>query len=140
LLRALRVDKATLAALGATLALYLTPEGIQRIPIYAMLASTSVTLAKRAGVLATQIDAELAPEAIETHAYVGGGSLPGTELPSVALSLSPRDTDAFARRARTGRPALVGRVEGGHFLVDLRTIPPDRDEDVAQAVARAFAS
>jgi L-seryl-tRNA(Ser) seleniumtransferase len=138
LLRALRVDKATLAALAATLALYLAPEGIRRIPIYAMLASTPEALAKRASLLAIQIDPQLDPEGIETHAYVGGGSLPGTELPSFALSLAPRDTDAFALRARTGRPALVGRVEAGRFLIDLRTIPPERDDDVVQAIARCI--
>src|SRR5581483_10751273 len=65
LLRALRVDKATLAALGATLSLYLTSDGIERIPIYAMLATTPENLAKRASLLAIQIDAELEPEGIE---------------------------------------------------------------------------
>lgn len=138
LLRALRVDKATLAALAATLSLYLTSDGIERIPIYAMLAATPESMAKRASLLAIQVDPSLEPEGIDTHVYVGGGSLPGTELPSVALSLSPRDPGAFAKRARTGRPSLVGRVENGRFLIDLRTIPPDRDEDVVQTIARCI--
>ena len=140
LLRALRVDKATLAALGATLRLYLNSDDIRRIPIYGMLAASKDSLAARARALVSRIDEALVPSVAPTQAYAGGGSLPGAALPSVAVALSPRDTDAFARRARTGRPALVGRVEGGRFLIDLRTIPPQRDDDVAAAVARAFAS
>ena len=137
LLRALRVDKATLAALGATLRLYLSPEGVTRVPIFAMLAASSAELSARASALAAHVDRALSPQVLETHAYVGGGSLPGTAVPSIALSLGPTGVDDFARRARTGRPALVGRVESGRFLIDIRTIPPDRDGDVLAAVQRA---
>ena len=137
LLRALRVDKATLAALGATLRLYLSPEGVTRVPIFAMLAASSAELSARASALAAHVDRALSAQVLETHAYVGGGSLPGTAVPSIALSLEPRGVDDFARRARTGRPALVGRVESGRFLIDIRTIPPERDGDVLAAVQRA---
>lgn len=140
LLRALRVDKATLAALGATLRLYLSPQTVSHIPIYAMLGSDRAQLRVRAGALAGRLDPALTPRAVETESYVGGGSLPGTTIPSVALELSPPDLDGFARRARTGDPALVGRSEAGRFLIDLRTIPPEQDEAVARAVARAYAA
>jgi len=80
------------------------------------------------------------PRAVETESYAGGGSLPGMTIPSVALELAPPEIDAFARRARTGAPALVGRTEGGRFLIDLRTIPPQRDEDVVAAVERSRTS
>jgi len=137
LLRALRVDKGTLAALGATLRLYLSPETVTRIPIYAALAASSAELFERAHALAKRLDAALCARAVESEAYAGGGSLPGMTIASVALELSPRDLDGFARRARTGTPALVGRAEAGHFLIDMRTIPPQADDDVLLAVERA---
>ena len=137
LLRALRVDKGTLAALGATLRLYLSPETVTRIPIYAALAASSAELFERAHALAKRLDAALCARAVESEAYAGGGSLPGMTIASVALELSPGDLDRFARRVRTGTPALVGRAEAGHFLIDMRTIPPQADDDVLLAVERA---
>ncbi|MGH7716834.1 MAG: L-seryl-tRNA(Sec) selenium transferase, partial [Vulcanimicrobiaceae bacterium] len=140
LMRALRVDKATLAALGATLRLYLSPQSVTRVPIYAMLAATSDELRARAHALVQRIDSSLRPRVADAESYAGGGSLPGMTIPSVALELAPLEIDAFARRARTGAPSLVGRTEGGRFLIDLRTIPPGRDEDVAAAVERSRTS
>jgi L-seryl-tRNA(Ser) seleniumtransferase len=137
LLRAVRVDKATLAALGATLRLYLSPDGIARIPIYAQLSLSTTELSERARALAARIDPSLEPRVVESEAYAGGGSLPGTTIASVAVELRPRDLDGFARRARTGQPALVGRTESGRFLIDLRTIPAQSDDDVVLAVQRA---
>ena len=137
LLRALRVDKATLAALGATLRLYLSPDGITRIPIYAQLALTIAQLSARAEALVSRIDPALEPRVVDSEAYAGGGSLPGTTIASVAIELRPSDLDGFARRARTGQPALVGRSEAGRFLVDVRTIPAESDDDVVVALQRA---
>jgi L-seryl-tRNA(Ser) seleniumtransferase len=140
LMRALRVDKATLAALGATLRLYLTPQSVTRVPIYAMLAASSDELHARGNALAQRVDSSLEPRVVATESYVGGGSLPGMTIPSVSLGLAPPEIDAFARRARTGAPSLVGRTEGGRFLIDLRTIPPARDDDVVAAVERSRTS
>jgi L-seryl-tRNA(Ser) seleniumtransferase len=137
LVRALRVDKATLAALRATLRLYLSPETVTQIPIFRMLAFSLDELSDRARALAKQIDPALAPKVVTTDAYAGGGSLPGTTIPSIALELAPRDPDTFARRARLGDPALIGRTERQRFLVDLRTIPPERDAEILAALRRA---
>jgi L-seryl-tRNA(Ser) seleniumtransferase len=140
LMRALRVDKATLAALGATLRLYLSPQSVTRIPIYGMLAASVDELRSRASALVHRVDASLKPRVVEAESYAGGGSLPGTTIPSIALELAPRDLDPFARRARTGMPALVGRTEAARYLIDLRTIPAQSDEDVAAAVERSRTS
>jgi L-seryl-tRNA(Ser) seleniumtransferase len=140
LLRALRVDKATLAALGATLQLYLSDATVTRIPIFAMLAASADVLGARATALIPRVPASLSPKAEDVQTFVGGGSLPGTAIPSIALALHPPQLDAFARRARVGHPALVGRSEAGRFLIDLRTIPPERDDDVVAAVERASTS
>ena len=135
LVRALRVDKATLAALAATLRLYLQEETLAQIPLYGMLAQSLDALRARAEALRERLPSELHPRVIESEAYVGGGTLPATTIRSIALEIAPRDPDAFAERARTGEPALVGRTENQRFLIDLRTIPPERDDDVARIVS-----
>jgi L-seryl-tRNA(Ser) seleniumtransferase len=140
LMRALRVDKGTLAALGATLRLYLSPQTVTRVPIYGMLAATLDELRTRASALAKRIDSSLKPRVVDSEAYAGGGSLPGETIPSVALELAPADLDGFARRARTGTPSLVARTEAARYLIDLRTIPASGDEDVLAAVERSRAS
>jgi L-seryl-tRNA(Ser) seleniumtransferase len=140
LMRALRVDKGTLAALGATLRLYLSPQTVTRLPIYGMLAATLDELRTRASALAERIDPSLKPRVIDSQAYAGGGSLPGETIPSVALELEPKDLDAFARRARTGTPSLVARTEAARYLIDLRTIPASGDERVLAAVERSRTS
>ena len=139
LLRALRVDKATLAALAATLRLYLSPEDVVRIPILGALALSKDQLHERTRALAARVDSALDPRVVDVEAYAGGGTLPGKTIPSVALSLAPDDIDAFARRARTGTPGLVARTEAQRFFIDLRTIPPQRDDDVVAAIERARA-
>ena len=144
LLRALRVDKATLAALGATLRLYLEPGGIAKIPLYAMLGASAESLQQRAKALVAALarsDSQGALEtaAVATHAYLGGGSAPAETLPSFALALrdTQRGASALAARLRAGRPPVVARVEDGQVLVDLRAIPPERDGELLRALAAA---
>jgi L-seryl-tRNA(Ser) seleniumtransferase len=143
LLRALRVDKGTLAALSATLRLYVTGD-IDKIPLYAMLALTREDLAARATALAASLGA-LGPDRhvrhLDTVAYAGGGSAPLSGLPSYGLAFA-RDgvsANAVARRLRTRSPRVVARVEGDEAIVDLRTIPADRDADLVAAVRAVLA-
>ena len=138
LLRALRVGKATLAALAATLRLYLEPAGVRKIPFYAMLAATQADLERRAQALA----AELGPcvRACETTAYAGGGAAPVARLPSWGVTVrSPLGAGAVARRLRAGRPRTIGRIEGGEVVLDLRAVPVARDADLRAALAAALA-
>jgi len=138
LLRALRVDKATLAALGATLQLSLREEDRSRIPFYAMIGTPLDVLRSRALALAAKlgalgIDARVDP----AIGYVGGGSLPLAELPSIALAVRPRTGDAntLAARYRAGSPPLIARSEGDRVAVDLRTIPAERDGELVDLLA-----
>ncbi len=140
LLRALRVDKATIAALAATLRLYLDGSWRARIPLYRMLATGVEELLARASGLAARIDrARLDVSVVQTTAFTGGGALPLAPIPSVALALSPRTEapNTFAARLRAQRPPLVGRVEERAVLVDLRTLPPERDEDLITVIGAA---
>ncbi|HEU5469149.1 MAG TPA: L-seryl-tRNA(Sec) selenium transferase [Actinophytocola sp.] len=125
--RALRVDKLTLAALEATLR---GPE----TPTWQALHGEPAELRGRARALAARlrergIDAEL----VESASVVGGGGAPGVELPSWAVAVDP----ALAGPLRTGEPPVVGRVERGRLLLDLRCVPRDRDEALRDAVAAA---
>jgi L-seryl-tRNA(Ser) seleniumtransferase len=118
--RALRVDKLTLAALEATL--------VGPPPPVAQALTADVTqLRDRADRLAGQF-----PEAtaVDCVAAVGGGGAPGVQLPSAGVSLP----ESYAVALRTGDPPVVGRLERGRCLLDLRTVPPENDELLAAAV------
>jgi L-seryl-tRNA(Ser) seleniumtransferase len=118
--RALRVDKLTLAALEATLA---GPPA----PVAQALDADVTELRTRAERLAAQLpDAQ----AVDCIAAVGGGGAPGVELPSAAVSLP----ESYAAPLRTGTPAVVGRLESGRCLLDLRTVAPEDDEALVHAV------
>jgi L-seryl-tRNA(Ser) seleniumtransferase len=118
--RALRVDKLTLAALEATLAGPPTP-------VAQALDADVTELRTRAERLAAQLpDAQ----AVNCIAAVGGGGAPGVELPSAAVSLP----ESYAAPLRTGTPAVVGRLESGRCLLDLRTVAPEDDEALVHAV------
>ncbi len=124
LARALRVDKLTLAALEATLT---GPE----TPTAASLAADPALLARRAERLASALGADgIAVRAVESAATVGGGGAPGVTLPSAALSLPER----YAAALRTGPDPVVGRLESGRCLLDLRAVPPEDDARLAEAV------
>lgn len=141
LLRALRPDKATLAALAATLRLYLQPGGADRIPLYAMLRATPDALRERARGIADALRplAESA-EPAATTAYVGGGALPQSGVASFGVAVLPADgnPNALAARLRRGDPPLVARADGSVVVVDLRAIPPERDRDVVAVFERAL--
>jgi L-seryl-tRNA(Ser) seleniumtransferase len=132
LLRALRVDKITLAALAQTLRLDLSPETRKQIPFFAMLGATLDELRARAQLYVNEVSG---CSVSETSAYVGGGSLPESALPSIAVALTPRDgADAAARSLRRAPTPIVGRIDEGRLLLDLRTIFSSDDARVIAAL------
>ncbi|GGU91377.1 L-seryl-tRNA(Sec) selenium transferase [Streptomyces filipinensis] len=127
LARALRVDKLTLAALEATLTGPPTPTALA-------LTADPVRLRARAGQLAETLAADgLDVRAVDSRATVGGGGAPGVTLPSAALSLP----GPYAAALRTGRVPVVGRLEAGRCLLDLRAVPERDDARLAEAVREA---
>ena len=127
--RAVRVDKLTLAALEATLLASSTPTG------HALHADPDV-LRARAETLAERLrEAGVGADVVASDGAVGGGGAPGVRLPGWAVAV----TGSLAAPLRTGRPAVVGRVEQGRLLLDLRCVPPDADETLGDAVAAASA-
>ncbi len=122
LARAMRVDKLTLAALEATL------RG-PRPPVRRFLDADPADLRRRARRLADAL-ADLGAEALDTEARVGGGGAPGVVLSSAAVALPER----YAAALRAGEPAVLGRLDHGRCLLDLRAVAPEQDAALAAAV------
>lgn len=141
LMRVLRVDKLTMTGLEATLRLYRDEAiAMREIPTLAALAAPPEVLRERAERLAER----LAPLPLEITlepgiSQVGGGSLPGEELPTTLVCLrSPCISAAeLARRLRLGEPSVWGRVQRERLLLDLRTVPNGDLEELARAISAA---
>jgi L-seryl-tRNA(Ser) seleniumtransferase len=139
LMRALRVDKLTLAALAATLRLYQDPELAERsIPLLSLLSTPLENLQQRAERLAPQLAAAgvASVEIVTGKTYVGGGSLPNQAISTVCLALSPTTgtVDQLAAALRSGTPAVIGRIHDSKLLLDLRSVPPRDDLGLVAAV------
>jgi L-seryl-tRNA(Ser) seleniumtransferase len=143
LARAVRVGKLTLAALSATLDAYLRGTAEREIPTLSLLATTAADLRRRAEAISRELTAtdSLEIDVADDVAPVGGGSLPGAELPTVVLSIGhrSRSADELARRLRTGTIRLFPRIQHERVIVDLRSVLPADDADVAQALREASA-
>ena len=79
-------------------------------------------------------------DVVATRATIGGGSLPGETLPSVALRVRHGSASRLAERLRRSDPCVIGRIEDGAVLLDLRTVDPLTDEALVSAVAKAIGS
>ncbi len=145
LMRALRVDKMTLAALEATLRLVLDPAlASARIPLWSFLTTPIERLRDRAGRLAAIFRETLGLNAdvVESTAFLGGGSAPVEPIPTAVVRVGPPfpapwTTEAvWARALRLGDPPVVARVQGGCLLFDLRALTEEEDSLLEEAVRR----
>ncbi len=142
LMRAFRLDKMTLAALEATLRLYMNEEqAVREVPVLRLLSIPLEELRRRAEALAERLRAApgLTASAREDSAFVGGGSLPDQALPTWVVEVEAAGVgDAeLARRLRAGEPAVVGRLQGGKLLLDMRTVFVEQEAGLVQAVVDA---
>ncbi len=143
--RALRVDKLTLAALEATLRLYLNPEeALREIPVLRALAMPADEVRRRAQRLKQRLQASLSAEAVTVRlrdgaSAVGGGSLPGQQLPTMLVCLRWRDGNAsqLARALRWQEPAVFARIEQDEVVIDPRTLLEDEFGVLVEAVVHA---
>ena len=144
LARAVRVGKLTLAALQATLDAYLRGTAATEIPTLAMLSASVESLRLRARKVADEIGAlpECRVEIANETAAVGGGSLPGVDLPTVVLRLrsGSMSADEFSRRFRLGSIRVFGRIQQDDVLLDLRSVLPEDDSRLALAVRCAVSN
>jgi L-seryl-tRNA(Ser) seleniumtransferase len=139
LMRALRVDKVTLAGLAATLAHYERGEALRTVPVWQAIAQPLEALEERARAWLWALgEAGRAASVRESVSAVGGGSLPGVTLPTRVLALPTEAPDALAALLRRGDPAVVARIEEGAVVLDPRTVRPGEDEAVVAAVRAAL--
>lgn len=144
LMRAFRLDKMTLAALEATLAIYRDPIlALREIPTLRMLTTPLKELRQRTELFAARLRTLPEIAAIEVRdevAYVGGGSLPDVAVPTVVIAVWAKNLSEgeLATRLRTGQPAVVGRIQDGKFLLDLRTVFDRQEDDLLGAIAQAI--
>ena len=139
LARALRIDKLSLAALQATLALYRDPALVRaEVPVLAMLEADEDELLARAELIAAALGG--AGELVRGSARVGGGALPLLELegPAVAVSPGAMTVQALAARLRETEVAVLGRIHHGRLLLDPRTLTDAEARDAAVLVAGAL--
>ena len=159
LMRAIRIDKLTLAGLETTLRHYQRHEAPERIPIWRMIAASPEALKQRASQWQTQLrNWGICAELIDGQSTIGGGSLPGETIPTTLLAI-PANTgksqqsqngaapeapphsplDALAARLRVGEPPVVARILRDRLVLDPRTILPEQDDALLAALRAALA-
>lgn len=146
LTRAFRIDKMTLAALEATLRLYLDPmEAETQIPTISMLAKTSDDLREKAEQLCKKIREKVDPsychlQVVEEVGQVGGGSVPTQLLDTWAVAISSENTPAtfIELKMRENDIPIIGRISKDRYLLDVRTIEEKDFEIVAACLSGCF--
>jgi L-seryl-tRNA(Ser) seleniumtransferase len=139
LTRALRPDKSTLAALGATLAHYVRGEGEREVPVWRMIAARPADIERRARTVAATLGAGW--EIADGQSAVGGGSLPGETLPTrVLLAPDVLAPDRLSAALRRATPAVVSRIERNRLVLDLRTVLPEEDAALSSSLRAALAA
>lgn len=137
--RAMRVDKMTIAALGATLALYREPaRALREIPTLAMItASASDVRARCQALVETLARVGVAATVVDSEASVGAGAFPTTGIPSAAVSVDG-DPVAIERALRFGDTPVIARIADNLLLLDMRSVPRRGDPAFARAVTDAL--
>lgn len=139
LMRAIRPDKLTLAALVATLATYRDGTALRELPVWRMIAAPERTLVRRAGALAATLRAAGIPaEVVVTRSTVGGGSLPEETQPSRGVAIGRTTAAAAVRALRLADPPVIARIVDGRAVLDVRSVLPEDDERLGAAVAAAL--
>lgn len=143
LMRALRIDKMTLAALEATLRHYQRGEATTHIPIWRMISMPTATIARRASTWAERLRTQgIQARTQRGESTIGGGSLPGETLPTTLLALEANHLELpleeLARRLRVRRLPIITRISRDTLLLDPRTVLEEQDEEVVRALVEGL--
>jgi L-seryl-tRNA(Ser) seleniumtransferase len=138
LMRALRVDKLTYAALEATVDSYLSGRAIEEIPTLAALYANKETITRRARAFvrrARSIGA-LSLNLLDGHSVVGGGSAPETQLPTTLIGVASEriSADEIEKKLRHNHPPVIVRIVEDQVVLDLRTVAPGAETDLMEAL------
>jgi L-seryl-tRNA(Ser) seleniumtransferase len=137
LMRALRVDKLTYAALEATLDEYAAGRAEVSLPVPRMIAASRDSIAGRAARLAETLkQSGCRTELIDGASTIGGGSAPGTTLPTTLVAIDQPAAE-FEAALRAQVPPVIARIENDRVVLDLRTVFPEQDDLLATLVGAA---
>jgi L-seryl-tRNA(Ser) seleniumtransferase len=136
--RAVRVDKLQIAALETVLAMHASGRESE-LPVRRMLLESLDDLSKRAHRLARSLDGDLEGAHVrKCQSVVGGGSMPGTSMPSWGVAVKTPEPATFAARLRAGSPSVFCRIEPDAVVFDVRTVFPDQLSDLTRAIQYAL--
>jgi len=141
LARAVRIDKTRLAALSATLVHYLKGEAVEKIPIWRMIATQLPEIEQRAEQWADHIGKRAITSTGEST--VGGGSLPGSTLPTYLIVITvPTNTkiQEIAQRLRLAPVPVIGRIERNRLILDPRSVLPEQDADLLATLRQVLST
>ncbi len=137
LMRAVRIDKMTLAALEATLRHYQRGQATTHIPVWRMIAAPPEKIASRAAHWVTELrNHGISARTQHGVSTIGGGSLPGETLPTTLLALDTTlvPLDELAKRLRLRPIPIITRILHDALLLDPRTVLEEQDDEVIQAL------
>lgn len=138
LARAVRADKLCLAGLEATLQQYAAGQATTAVPVWQMIAAPLEVLAQRAEAWVSHLAAHRI-EAMVTNgrSTVGGGSLPGTSIPTKVIAVATANPDDLAARLRACPTPIISRIQDGRLLLDPRTVLPEQEDVLLQGIINA---
>ncbi|MCI0665174.1 MAG: L-seryl-tRNA(Sec) selenium transferase, partial [Acidobacteria bacterium] len=141
LMRALRVDKLTHAALGATIASYMSGRAMKEIPALVALSATRETITRRARAFvrrAKNLTHALQLSLIDGFSVTGGGSAPEAQLPTTLISIKSERMKAseIEDRLRKNSPPVIARIVDDQLLLDLRTVSAAEEKELIDAIGR----
>ena len=141
MMRALRMDKTTLAAIEATTEIHLAGTARQELPLLQMLNADADQIRERCEQVLDTID--VASDGVfvdveECTSQVGGGSVPGSQIPSFGLRIQAGHVNRIAHRLRCGNPAVLARVHDDCLMLDLRSVLPAQLNSLADGISAAL--
>jgi len=142
LARAVRIDKIRLAGLVTTLIHYLKGEAVTKIPVWRMISAPVKEIDQRARLWAQSLGGSV--RVVDGESMIGGGSLPGGTLPTRLVAIGEEGkrkrqniAQALSQRLRSQEVPVIGRISGDVLLLDPRSVFPEEDKIVLQALQSA---
>ena len=141
LARAIRADKTCLAGLSATLMHYLRGEALQKVPVWKMIARELDDIEAEAESWVKQFQkAGISAQVLDGQSRIGGGSLPGSSLPTKLVAIKNDAAESLAADLRGANSPVIGRIQEDRFLLDPRTVLPHQVQALLKSVLEQFSN
>mgnify|MGYP002628021764 CR=1 FL=1 len=140
MMRALRVDKVTLAAIEATAEIHLSGQAETELPLLRMLSKPVNKVRQACDDVLAQLDVpdSCSVDVVECTSEIGGGSVPGSQIPSFGLRITGHRSDSFTAALRACSPAVLGRIHDDTVLLDLRTVDESQLAELTASLSAAL--